>query len=506
MKPSSTIQRVLPARQRWALHGLDASRAIEAAELARHPPGTLMQRAALGVARLARALAPQAEHIWIAAGPGGNGGDGLHAAAELQLSGAQVHVTLLADVAGLAPDAAAGRQRALAAGARVDDQWPAAGAGLAIDALLGLGAARPAAGRMAEAIERLNRHPAPVLAIDLPSGLSADTGQASGPAVGADATLALLTLKPGLFTGAGRDHAGELWFDDLGLGPVAIDPTAYLSGSDCLGAAWPSRRHGQHKGDFGDVVVVGGAPGMPGALHLAAHGALAAGAGRTAVCPLDSGPAAGVAARPEWMWLTADALQRGHRLDRSTIVAGCGGGAAIASVLPVLIAGSERLLLDADALNAIAADPMLAAQLEARGRRTTATVLTPHPLEAARLLSSSTAAVQADRLAAAQTIAGRFGAVVVLKGSGSIVAGPHALPCINSTGNARLAIGGSGDVLAGWIGGAWAAGGDAFEVAAASAWLHGAAADVDEDMDLPLRPLDLVEAMRRLAGAALLTG
>jgi hydroxyethylthiazole kinase-like uncharacterized protein yjeF len=187
-------------------------------------------------------------------------------------------------------------------------------------------------------------------------------------------------------------------------------------------------------------------------------------------------------------------------LTASTVVCGCGGGNAVRDALPPLLSHAARLVLDADALNAIALDSALQTQLVARAARGLPTVLTPHPLEAARLLESDVTGIQADRVAAASQLAARFRVVVVLKGSGSIVAAPGALPSVNPTGNALLASAGTGDVLAGWIGGVWAGGGDAREAAIGAVWRHGHAADValaGRACDT-MPAADLIESMRRL--------
>ncbi len=476
------------------------TRRIEQAALATRPAHTLMQRAGDAVARLALALAPNARTIRIVAGPGNNGGDGLDAAIRLLQAGKAVEVLLLGEPH--ADDARDALARARDAGVPLNPHVLTAlgSVDLAIDALLGIGASRPAEGALREAIATVNALPCPVLAIDLPSGLAADTGQPLGEAVRATHTLCLLTLKPGLFTGAGRDHAGTVWFDDLDIDTAADAPQAWLGGADA-GAA-PARRHAQHKGSFGDVAVVGGAPGMSGAALLAGRAALAAGAGRVYVELLDTDAPTLDAGRPELMlrpgWTRrADPATLAH----SAVVCGCGGGEAVRAVLPALLSTCERLVLDADALNAIAADESLQAQLAGRARRGHHTVLTPHPLEAARLLGLSNAQVQADRLVAAGRLADRFACVVVLKGSGSIIAAPDRTPCINASGNASLATAGTGDVMAGWLGGHWAQRDehDAFERAWRAArhatWWHGAAA---EATGLPvLRAADLIERMAR---------
>ncbi len=503
-------QRVLPGQRSWPLFGVAASRAIEAGALAAHPGGLLMQRAGRAVARLARALAPHATHIWVAAGPGGNGGDGLHAAADLQAAGAQVVVSLLADSARLSADAQVGLQRARLAGVSFVDGAPTGRIDLAIDALLGIGATRAPAGAMADQIDAINRCGAPCLAIDLPSGLNADTGALLGDrVVRASATLALLTLKPGLFSAAGRDSAGAIWLDALGIATDAQPLTAHLIGRETLAESPRSLRHDRHKGSFGDVIVVGGAPGMVGAARLAAHAALGAGAGRTIVSLLDTSAAHEDASRPEWLWQRAAWAPGACDLERSTVVCGCGGGDAVRAALAALLSRSARLVLDADALNAVAADSALRRLLSARAGRGLHSILTPHPLEAARLLDSDTAAIQHDRLTAANALARALGVIVVLKGSGTVIAAPDRAPAINPTGNASLASGGTGDVLAGWIAGAWSAGAAAtdqsdadraWRSALASVWLHGAAAVAAGE--IVVRALDLVDQMRAVAAEA----
>ncbi|MEK8050563.1 NAD(P)H-hydrate dehydratase [Ideonella sp. DXS22W] len=500
MRPlPSPITPILPSTRTWPLHDVAASRRLEQAALAATPPHALMQRAGLALARLAAAIAPHARRIWVAAGPGNNGGDGLVAALHLQHWGHAVQVSLLADPARLLDDAADAYRQALAAGVPMQPSLPTqVDADLCLDALLGLGASRAPAGVIAEAIARLNAQGAPVLAVDLPSGLHADTGwpldAAGGAVVRATHTLSLLSLKPGLFTGAGRDLAGRVWLDTLGVDPAGQAASAWLSGPP---AATP-RRHAQHKGSFGDVIVLGGAAGMGGAALLAARAALTAGAGRVFLARLGGDGLAVDAARPELMPRHPADVLAPALLARATVVCGCGGGTAVAEVLPTVLAHAWRLVLDADALNAIAADAALARALAARSAPT---VLTPHPLEAARLLGCGTAELQADRVASAQRLAARLRCTVVLKGSGSVIATADGPPAINPTGNARLGTAGSGDVLAGWLGGGWSQAVDdgtagAKSAAVASVWLHGRAAELASGHpDLPLRAADLIDAM-----------
>lgn len=506
--------RALPTPADSPLHGVAASRQLEARALAASAPHALMQAAGQAVARLALALAPHAPCFWVLAGPGNNGGDGLVAALALQLAGHTVGVTWLGDAARLPADAADAHARAVEGGVTFQTTLPPLPAGsLVIDALLGLGGQRAPEGRLADAIHALNRSRAiTVLAVDLPSGLHADTGQPLGsPCVVAQHTLSLLTLKPGLFTGQGRDLAGRVWLHTLGQDALRerTPATAQLTGSGRGLRA--HRAHSSHKGSHGDVRVLGGAPGMVGAAWLASRAALTAGAGRVHVHLLDDSAPALDGNRPELMVRHgADAAQIAA-WTRDVVVCGCGGGAEVTALLPAVLTHASRLVLDADALNALAAQPDGAQQLAARAARGQATVLTPHPLEAARWLGGNAAQVQADRLQAAQTLADRTQCTVLLKGSGTVVAAPGRVPAINSSGHAALATAGSGDVLAGWLGGLWAqtapeadAGGPtdrraldtACEIAITAAYQHGLAAE--RQTHTVLRAADLVEALGAL--------
>ena len=456
-----------------------------------------MARAGSAVARLALAIAPHAGRVQVWAGPGNNGGDGLVAALLLHQAGRQVHVNLIGNAAALPADAAQALHAARTAGVTVNCGGLAGPASdVVIDALLGVGANRAPAADLAQAIDAINRSGLPVIAVDLPSGLHPDTGSVLGAAaVRAQATLALLTLKPGCFTHHGRDHAGEVWFDALGV--ATTPPTAWLAGTPLT----PPRVHAAHKGSFGDVAVVGGAAGMVGAAWLAAGAALAAGAGRVYCSLLSDVALQPPAHRPELMTRERWWRQPPAVLAHTTVVCGCGGGDAVREALPPLLSHAARLVLDADALNAIASDTVLQALLSQRAARGHPTLLTPHPLETARLLGSPLAEVQNDRLRAARTLAQRYGTSVLLKGSGTVTAAPAGTPVVNSTGNAALATAGTGDVLAGWAAGRWSQcpSAAAAEVGVAAAWQHGDAADgfARTHPGRALRAAQLIEALAR---------
>ena len=523
--PTPNAEMVSTGTKSWPLHGIRSSRRIEARMLERWQGRSLMAWAGQRVARWILSMAPHAQRIWVAAGPGGNGGDGLFAAAHLAQCGRRVDISLhgmtLETALGMTDTAyGQGLAQALARGCVVRDAAPTSPApNLVIDALLGLGANRALNPPLAQAVRAIQQLGRPCLSIDIPTGLDGETGQALGPVmIRAQATLSLLTLKPGLLMGEGRDAAGQVWFDRLDRLPLD-DGERPLAQTICrpFGPdAGPMRPHASHKGTFGDVVIVGGAPGMSGALRLAAHAALAAGAGRVIAVPLDPSAPLSDELRPECMWMRPQALVSDYPLERATVVCGCGGGAAVQAVLPVMVARAKRLVLDADALNALAVQPSIALGLSTRADQGRSTILTPHPLEAARLLKHTVDAVQATRLEAAQRLAAQYCATVVLKGSGTVVATSGELPQVNVTGNGALATGGTGDVLAGWLGGRWAGVHSAAEppegqraqarqealeplqahrTACSAVFIHGRAADRLGSMNA-VRALDLVENMR----------
>lgn len=488
--------------QDYPLYSTTATRTLEAAGIAATGSHVLMQRAGAAIARLALALAPHAQQIWVACGAGNNGGDGLEAAALLTRQGLNVTVSWLGSPNTAPSDTQKSWQKAVDCGVRFVDHAPddLQEQDLCIDALLGIGLsaddqARKPSPALLTLLSAVRTTHATVLCVDLPSGLIADSGQWA-PGFEFDHhrsatpdtrhTLSLLTLKPGLFTGVGRDAAGTVWWDDLNLSPNELSPSALLTGAPNT----QFRPHASHKGTWGDVAIVGGeglrerGMGMTGAALLAATAALNAGAGRVMLAPLDADLLQLPGEQPEIMLRRFDMLD----LEAITVVCGCGGGNAVQSVLSEVLQRSQRLVLDADALNAIAADASLQSLLQARASHPLhITALTPHPLEAARLLGTDTATVQADRLSAAQRLAERFNCIVILKGSGSILAAPQQRPCINPTGNARLATGGTGDVLAGLLGARFASIApshdrvelqtNAFAATRKACWQHGQIAD-----------------------------
>ena len=454
------------ALRAYPLCTVQHTRQLETQAASTRAANTLMQRAGLALARLTLAHAPHAKTFWVACGRGNNGGDGLEAAMHLQRWGKTAVVTVLEGPSALPNDAALSLERAREAGVAVANapptQWD-----VCIDALLGIGLRQAPTGATLQHIRAIRAGTGLVVAADLPSGLQADTGHAPGECVQAHVTLSFLTLKPGLLTAQGRDACGDLWLNTLDVTPPTA-PDAWVNAPNATAA----RAHASHKGSFGDVAVLGGTAGMAGAALLAASAALHAGAGRVYLGLLDATQAGlALAAQPELMVKPLAQWELGT----IAVVAGCGGGTEIASHLPQLIQHARQLVLDADALNALAAQPAWTPLVASR--QPGSTVMTPHPLEAARLLGTTTAAVQADRMASAQALANHFGCTVVLKGSGSVIAAPGKIPHINPTGNAHLATAGTGDVLAGLVGSLMAQGHPGWEAACLGVYRHAQVAD-----------------------------
>ena len=454
-------------------------REIEQTALSALPAGTLMQRAGAAAATLALQLvqvAPTDATILVLAGPGNNGGDALDCAAHLADAGARVHIVLLAAPERLPTDASAALQRVRASTAVLSDHLPGGPWSLVVDGLFGIGLQRALEGSARALVEAVNLLGCPVLALDVPSGLDADTGNVvgeNGIALRASHTITFIGDKPGLHTADGRDYSGVVSVAELGLDmqQFAASPIQ-LGDVDLFRSAARRRLQNSHKGSYGDVSVIGGAQGMTGAVLLAARSALYSGAGR--VFAAFVGPALALDPQhPELMCRMAEEVD----FAQSVLVIGPGMGTALPAkkVLMRALQSDAPLVLDADALNLIAAEPGLKKNLA--GHRS-AVLLTPHPLEAARLLACSTAAVQSDRLRAASDLAQQCNAVVILKGSGSVIAAPDGALVINPTGNPALATGGAGDVLAGVCGALLAQGWPVWQAAVGAVWMHGRAADI----------------------------
>jgi hydroxyethylthiazole kinase-like uncharacterized protein yjeF len=467
-----------------ALYSVAEIREIEHAASTALAPGTLMQRAGRCAAKAALELIPQRPNdarVLVLAGPGNNGGDALEAAGHLAQAGLQVSVLLFADPAAQSADARQALQHAQNSNARFIMPAGASDIGsahwtLVIDGLFGIGLTRPVSGGLRAAIEQVNALCCPVLALDVPSGLDADTGNIVGDdgiALRASHTITFIADKPGLHTCYGPDYAGHVQVARLDIEPAFFKPAhAHLNDAQLFAGSLRPRMHNSHKGSYGDVIVIGGAHGMRGAPILAARAAAKCGAGRVFAAFAGDAPAYD-SMQPELMCRLAADMD----FSASTLVVGPGLGTSrdAHDLLARALRTHSPLVLDADALNLIAIEPGLQQKLV---QRSEPALLTPHPLEAARLLGISSAAVQADRLAAARALAARFHSVVVLKGTGTVIAHPDGAIVINTTGNPGLATAGTGDVLAGACGALLAQHWSAWNAALAAVWLHGHAADV----------------------------
>lgn len=438
---------------------------------------TLMERAGRAAAEEAvRLTMDRSGPVLIVCGPGNNGGDGFVMARRLVQAKRAVVVAYADDPARLPPDAKIAYNAWMDVGGIVHDDMPVSpsdGWALVVDAIFGIGLQRPVVGRYAEWIARLNALPAPRMAIDIPSGLNADTGQVMGTAFKATHTLTFLGLKPGLLTLDGPDHAGALTVRRLEVEPESLlAADAHLVRPAVFRAQLKPRALNSHKGSYGEVGIVGGAAGMAGAALLAARAALKLGTGRVYVGCLDDRLPAVDFQQPELM--LRDALHIAEQVSTLAIGPGLGNSAVASGLLQQALRTDIALILDADALNLLAGD----AALQALARnRTAPTLMTPHPAEAARLLSSSVDAIQADRVLSARELARRFNALVVLKGCGSIIATPGGRWFINRSGHPGMATAGMGDVLTGLIASLLAQHWPPVDALVAATHLHGAAAD-----------------------------
>lgn len=455
----------------------------------RHGDEPLMQRAGAAAAAWAASLASDRNApILVLAGPGNNGGDAFEAARLLRECFFDVRLVFAADPSRLPQDAGEARQRYIAAGGTSTAQIPSEPRwALIIDGIFGIGLARAPAGPYAEWITVANRlatrDRCPLLALDCPSGLNADTGNAFDPSISASHTLTFIAGKPGLLTADGPDHCGLIRTDSLTLTPEANHPAeVQLLTSETFAEHLHRRCRNSHKGSYGTAGILGGAPSMVGAALLTGRAALMLGCGKVVLGLLEQPTPSVDPQQPELMLRKARALLQS---ELTALAAGPGMGTTLDAVelLEEAIGLDQPLVLDADALNLIASEGNLQVALASRSRPA---ILTPHPAEAARLLDCSTSEVQADRFAAAREIVERYRCHVALKGCGTVIAatGEVGSPAavngkiwLNSTGNPGMATAGMGDVLTGLIVALLAQGWPTLAALQAGVHLHGAAAD-----------------------------
>ncbi len=459
----------------------------------------LMRRAGAAAWRVLLGRWPHAQRIGVACGPGNNGGDGYVLALHARATGREVVVVTLPDGASHSDPARAMHAEWLAQGGVVhafDGGLP--GVDLWVDALFGIGLTRAPERVATLLIDAINNSQRPVFALDVPSGVDADSGRAPGAAVHADCTLQFIVAKRGLFTGTVRTMAGQVLLDALKLpsGLLASEAhAAELLRVDALQAWLLPRARDAHKGDFGHVLCVGGDHGTGGAIMLSAHAALRSGAGLVSVATRALHVAALLSARPEAMaHAVEESADFAPLLQRASVVAigpGLGQGDWGRALYAAALGSGKPLVIDADALNLLAQHP----------QPVHGAVLTPHPGEAARLLGVSADSIQRDRYGAARALAERYATTVVLKGAGTVVASPGDLPVVIDAGNPGMAVGGMGDVLTGVIAALRAQGLSAFDAAVCGALLHAAAGDVAarEGGERGLLPSDLFPHLNRLA-------
>jgi NAD(P)H-hydrate epimerase len=440
------------------------------------PGYELMTRAGQATLDALRAHWPRAQSLTVLCGPGNNGGDGYVVARAAQAAGLRVRVIALADPQRLAGDARRACDDFVASGGRCEPWAHALPDGeVIVDALYGTGLVRDVTGDAAALIAAANASRRPTVAVDIPSGLHADSGAVLGIATRATLTVTFIGRKLGLYLGAGPEQCGRIVFEALEV-PAATyaraEPGARLLDEQDVLQVLPRRGRAAHKGDHGHVLVIGGGRGMPGAARLAGEAALRAGAGLVTLAVHPDNVGCG-AARPELMCAAArTADDVAAPLARATVVAigpGLGQDDWARSLLEAAIASGRPLVIDADALNLIAAAP----------RALDGWVLTPHPGEAARLLGCTSAEIQSDRLRAVRELQRRYRGTIVLKGAGSIVAGPAgATPAICDRGNPGMAAAGMGDVLTGVVAGIAAQCGDLGLAARAAVLVHAQAGDL----------------------------
>lgn len=480
-----------------ALYSAAQVRGLDASLIAAGTKGfELMQRAARATWRALVRQWPSANELSVLAGQGNNAGDGYLVAVLAQRAGWMVRVLAVGDPQRLQGDAGLAHAEAMSEKVSIE-AWSAQSElrGVVLDALLGTGLSGDVREPYASAIAAINASGLPVAAVDIPSGLSADTGRILAHAVRADLTVTFIGLKVGLFTGDAADVVGELVFNDLHADSQLLEG-APVSARRLNAGNLPrlaARPPASHKGKFGHVLLMGGDRGFGGAILLSAQSALRSGAGMVSVATRSEHVPAALARIPEAMVVGASSANQlmGLLQKVSVLVVGPGLGQAAwgRSLLSAAANAPVPQVWDADALNMLA---------EERVRLPRDCVITPHPGEAARLLGISTAQVQADRPAAAHALSKKYTAVVVLKGAGSLIAGPDGRLAVCHQGHPAMATAGLGDVLAGLVGALLAQGMEAFDAACLAVWLHANAGEQQGKFGRGLAASDLIPAIRQL--------
>ena len=459
----------------------------------------LMQRAGRSAWDILRANWPAVRTICVVCGGGNNGGDGYVLAGLASKSGRRVHVFSLVPPATLKGDARRAYQfcrDSVGAECQTFSPTSVTEADVIVDAMLGTGLDREVSGVFLEAITAINGSGKPVLALDIPSGLQADSGVIMGAAVRAAVTVTFVGMKQGLCSGAGREYCGRIYFSSLDLPGEFQDrlrPAAIRMDLSTQSHLLNARARDAHKGHFGHVLVLGGDYGYAGAARMTAQAAARTGAGLVSLGTRPEHAVAIPLAVPEIMAHSIkDIADLQPLLKKATVVAigpGLGQSAWGSSLLTSVLETDLPLVIDADALSMLARDPVVSERW----------VLTPHPGEAARMLQTTTKAITADRFASVQRLQEKYGGVCVLKGSGTLVANGDAIYCC-SGGNPGMASGGMGDVLTGIIAGLIAQNLGLAEAARLGVCLHAAAADASAGAgERGMLATDLMPWVRKLS-------
>lgn len=464
------------------------------------PGYELMQRAGQAAFELTREIWPDVRRMTIFCGAGNNAGDGYVVARLAQEANIQTEVLALSDPEQLKGDALLAYQSWQRRGGQTVQYKNQKPHGLVVDALLGTGLDRMVSGLYEQAIQAINQSQLPVLSIDIPSGLHADTGMPLGIAVLAQQTINFIGQKRGLYSGEGRHYCGQIHYHDLGVSDAVFASQT----SEVELSCWqderlhfkPRARHA-HKGDNGHALLIGGDSGFTGAIRLASEAAARCGAGLVSVATRPEHASLINLGRPELMCHGVESAQDSESLLKDATAIGIGPGLGKSrwaqQLLDRVCETDLPLVIDADGLNLLAQEP----------RTSNCWILTPHPGEAARLLDCSTAEIQHDRFAAVEALQVRYGGVIVLKGSGTLVKGHETITSVCCDGNPGMGTGGMGDVLTGILTSLLAQGWSLHQAARVGVSLHAALADESaKDGERGLLASDLFQSMRRFVNPA----
>jgi len=461
---------------------------------------TLMERAGAAALSTITTYWPQAQRIQIICGTGNNGGDGFELARQAVKAELHVVVYLIGDKNNFTTDTAAAYEAFIETGKEVQSFHTDTlhSADIIVDAMFGTGLNREIIGVAQTAIEEINSLPTPVLALDIPSGIHADTGVALGAAVKASMTINFIGLNQGLFTGEAPDYCGDICFDSLQVSSAIyneIAPVARRISLERDAEKLAPRKRTGHKGLYGHLLIIGGDHGMPGAARLAAEAGARVGSGLTSIATRSEHAPSLNITRPELMCYDVESVQDLQplikRCNAITIGPGLGQADWGQALFKHAIETNLPLVVDADALNLLSLNPLHHEHW----------ILTPHPGEASRLLNCSSEEVQADRFAAVAALQQQYGGIAILKGAGTLISNGQAPTGLSTFGNPGMGSGGMGDVLAGTIGGLLAQGLTPMDAACLGVTLHGMAADkaATEDGERGLLASDLMPHLRKLA-------